>query len=284
MESKLVLSPQELMGFMSGGAMNHQYGIQVYFEVDSEKAQALLPPPLKVVPESVGYVYIVNIREPSFGPWYMEGGVGIMAEAFGVRGLHFFGLQLSGPGALMGMCSGREGSGLPKKLADRIHVERLGDTGHCFIERDGVRLVDVELKMGQYNDPTAMAQFTAAQEGCTREKPLVSDGSCLLFRYALDNSIGFKDMRMTYYDSPTRFYQWDPATVKMTLASGPNDAWGEIPMKRVLGGGWMVSDNWVRSQRVVHEYTDEQAGGLMLYLFDGRYDRCILTHEHQVYE
>ena len=282
MEHRIIVPKEQLQGFMRSGAMNHQYGIQVFLSVDKEKAQALLPPPLKVAGSGMGYIYIVNIREPTFAPWYMEGGIGIMAEFEGVVALHFLGLQLSGPGALMGMCSGREGSGLPKKLCERIRVERLGNRGRCFIERGGARLVDVELEMGQYNDP-AMAGMAAAQEKCSREHPVTTEGGCLLFRHRLEET-GFGDLKMTHYDSPTRFYSWEPATAKVALASTADDPWNDIPVTGVLGAGWMVSDNWVRGQRTLYTYPDSEVMDVMQYLFSGRYDRCTLCGEHQVYE
>lgn len=282
MDNRIVVPKEELQKFMSNGSMNNQYGIQVYLSVDKDKAQALLPPPLKVADSGIAYIYIVNIREPSFAPWYMEGGIGIMAEYNGTAGLHFLGLQLSGPGALMGMCSGREGSGLPKKMCERIRVERQGDNGRCFIERGGVRLVDVELKMGAYNDP-CMKQITGAQEGSSRENPIVTEGGCLLFRHRL-GSAGFGNIEMTHYDSPTRFYSWEPAAAKVTLGSTPDDPWGGVPITGVLGAGWMVSDNWVRSQSTLCTYSEAESGEVMRYLFSGRYDRCTLYHEHQVYE
>ena len=281
-EHRIIVPKEQLEGFMCNGAMNHQYGIQVFLSVDKEKAQALLPPPLKVADPGVAYIYIVNIREPTFAPWYMEGGIGIMVEFNGVVGLHFLGLQLSGPGALMGMCSGREGSGLPKKLCERIHVERLGNRGHCFIERGGVRLVDVELEMGQYNDPI-MKMLAGAQENCSQEKPITTDGGCLLFRYRLEGN-GFHGLEMTFYDSPTRFTNWEPASAKVALASTEDDPWGDLPVTGVLGAGWMVSDNWVKGQRILRSYPDSEASDVMQYLFSGRYDRCTLCGEHQVYE
>ena len=56
--------------------MNDQYGIQLFFNTDPKRAKELLPPPL--VPADpvnpMGFAYIVNIRQPTFSPWYMEGG------------------------------------------------------------------------------------------------------------------------------------------------------------------------------------------------------------------
>ena len=282
MDYPMILSPDQLMKFMHGASMNNQYGIQLYMSLDKEKAQKLLPPPLKVAGTGMGFVYIVNIREPTFAPAYMEGGVGIMAEYNGIVGLHLLGLMLSGHGALMGMCSGRELSGLPKKLCDRIRVERNGDNGHCFIERGGTRLIDVELKMGEYNAPPLMAQY-AAREKSSRENPVDEDGSCLLFKYKMGGA-GFAGMEMVNYDSPTRFFSWDPAFAKVTLASTEDDPWASLPVTGVLGAGWMVSDNWVESQKTLHTYPDSEAGMIMAYLFSGRFDKCTLNLNHQIYE
>ena len=277
---------EQLENFMKGGAMNSQYGIQVYLKIDAEKAQALLPPPLKVARlaglDGLGYIYIVNIREPTFGPWYMEGGLAVMAEYQGVQGMHFLGLMLSGPGALMGLCLGREGSGLPKKLCESIRVERLGGRGHCWIERGGIRLIDVELEMGSYNDPI-MDQLAAPQTGSSRDNPVTSDGACLLFRSQIRDG-AFKNMEMIHYASPTRFYGWEAAAAAVTIRSSDDDPWGDLPVTGVYGAGWMVSDNWVTGQTVLHRYPDEEALDVMPYLFRGRYDHCTLCREHQIYE
>lgn len=271
----------KLQGFMKDGAMNNQYGIQFFAIAEPEAAARALPPPLELLDQNapVMYGYIVNIREPTFAPWYMEGGIGLMARYGETVGLYFLGLQLSGPGALMGAFSGREGSGLPKKLCERILVERDDAWGHCLIERNGVPLVDVKLKMGCYNDP----DFALEQEGCTREKPIVTEGGCLLFKSEVA-SPGFKNMHLMHYDSPTRFYSWEPAEADITLCSSKDDAWGEIPLIKVLGAGWMVSDNFVRGLSPLLELSDQDAQLTMQYLFAGRFDQCTLTREHQHYE
>lgn len=270
-----------LEGFMKDGAMNNQYGIQFFAIAEPQAAARALPPPLELVdPEApVLYGYIVNIREPTFAPWYMEGGIGLMARYGQTVGLHFLGLQLSGPGALMGAFSGREGSGLPKKLCERILVEREGDWGHCLIQRKGVPLVEVTLKMGQYNDPT----FALEQEGCSPDNPVITEGGCLLFKSEMDSG-SFTNMRLMYYDSPTRFYSWEPAEAQIRLASSMDDPWGEIPLIKVMGAGWMVSDNFVRGLSPLADLSEEEAQESMQYLFSGRFDQCTLTHDHQHYE
>ncbi len=267
--------------FMKDASMNSQYGIQLLGMTDPKKAKKMLPPPLELADEEnpVFYAYIVNIREPTFAPWYMEGGIGIMAKLGNDYGLYFLGLQLTGPGALMGAFSGRETAGLPKKLGDCISVERSGSSGHCFIQRGGVKLIDVSLEMGQYNDKS----FSQPQEGCSREKPIVTEGGCLLHKYRFSGK-GVADMEVIQYDSPSRFYSWEPATAKVTLASSADDPWGELPVVKVLGAGWMVSDNWVRSIKTLYRMNEKETGEAMLHLFAGRYDQSTLCRDHQHYK
>jgi acetoacetate decarboxylase len=281
MKASYFIPKEKLMNFMAGASMNSQEGIQL-FGVTDPKVKKLVPPPLELQhPESpIFYVYIVNIREPTFAPWYMEGGIGLMARYGEKEGLYFFNLQLSGPGALMGAFSGRESSGLPKKLCEKIVVDRVDDYAHCFIERKGVRLIDVELTIGQYNAPT----FSLPQDACIPGKePITTDGGCLLHKYRMSEK-GFTDIELLFYDSPTRYSTWEKASASVKLTSTIDDPWGEIPVVSVLGAGWMVSDNWVNSLTTLYRYPDDEVANAMQYLFSGRYDRCTLCKKHQRYE
>ena len=285
MKSGYVISKEQMENFVNGACMNDMYGVEVYVSLDRDRAQALLPPPLKVSDLSMGYISVYSIRRPEgFASWYTEGGLGVIAEYNGKSGVFFMGLMLSGHGALMGVFTGREGSGLPKKPCERIYVERLDDWGHCFIERKGVRLVDIEVEMGAYNDPF-MNQMLAGREAASVNNPIINNGGCMQFRYQL-NKDGRKlsDLGMFFYDSPTKYYRWEPATAKVTLNSSMNDPWGDLPVTGVMGAGWMVCDNWVTGLTKLHDYPDSECTDIMRYLFSGRFDRSLLCKEHQIYE
>ena len=283
MKSSYFVPVEKLAGFMRDGAMEGQEGIFVYGLTDPG-VRRLLPPPLEPAdPENpMFYLYIVDIREPTFAPRYMEGGVGVIARCEEHTGVYFFNIQLSGPGALMGAFTGREISGLPKKLCERIVVERTDEYGHCYIERKGVRLVDVELEMGRYNDPS----FHQEQESCGTVPGgmTLGEGGCLLHRYGIDSEAGFKDMELFFYNSPTRYYTWEPASATVKLASSIDDPWGEIPLGSVLGAGWSKCDNWVRSMSLLHRYPQDEVVDTMQYLYAGRFDRSLLCRAHQRYE
>lgn len=281
MKSSYFTPKEKMAGFLKDAAMNNQEGIFLTGITD-RSVQRLLPPPLELAnPENpIFYLYIVNIREPTFAPWYMEGGIGVIARYKEKTGVYFFNLQLSGPGALMGAFTGREGSGLPKKLCERIVVERCDEYGHCYIERNGIRLVDVELKMGAYNQPDFHQKQEKAQ---TQTDGLLLEGGCLLHKYRLNSETGIDDLEMIYYDSPTRYYSWEPASATVKLASSIDDPWGEIPLVSVVGAGWSVCDNFVRDMSTLYRYPREEGEKIMQYLFAGRYDRSLLCKSHQRY-
>lgn len=282
MKSSFFVPQEKLQGMRRSAAMNSQEGMYLYGLTDPS-VKRLLPPPLELAdPEHpMFYLYIVDIREPTFAPWYMEGGIGVMAKYGDKTGVYFFSLQLSGPGALMGAFTGREGSGLPKKLCEKIVVERTDEYGHCYIERKGVRLVDVELTIGQYNLP----DFHIDVENCAGVEGglLAEGGGCLLHKYRQENG-AIKDMELIFYDSPTRYYAWEPATATVKLASSIDDPWGEIPLTTVIGAAWSVNDNAVRGTSLLYRYPDDLAAEASQYLFTGRYDRCMLCSKHQRYE
>lgn len=278
-EGSYFIPMEKLAGFMQEGAMNGQEGVALHAIADPKIAD-LIPPPLELVdPDNpVVYLYIVNITKPTFAPWYMEGGIGVITRYKEYTGVYFFNLQLSGPGALMGAFSGRESAGLPKKLADRIVVERIDDFAHCYIDRNGVRLAEVELKMGSYNDP----DFHVEQEGSREDNPVETQGGCLLHRYRFSGT-SITDMEIIYYDSPTRFVSWEPAHATLTLNSSIDDPWGDIKIDSILGAAWMKSDNYVVGVSTVDTYPDEEIPKTLQYLYSGRYDRSLICTEHQIY-
>jgi len=281
MKSSYFMPEDKIKKFPPLCAMNNMEGVTLYAIAEPSIGE-ILPPPLELVdPDNpMLYLYIVNIREPTFAPWYLEGGVGVLAKYGEKTGVYFFNLLLSGPGASMGVFSGREGAGLPKKFCERIVLERKGEYGRCYMERNGVRLVDVELDIGNYNLP----DVKFGMENCSEVNGgLETDGGCLLHKYSSDDS-GIKGMELIYYDSPSRFYSWEPASASVTFKSSIDDPYGDIPIKSVIGAAWQVSDNWVNGMFSLYSYPRDKTTEIMRYLFSGRYDQCMLYNKHQLYE
>jgi acetoacetate decarboxylase len=121
---------EQIFPFFNPGEMNSQEGLYLCWETDPTIARRVLPPQLALLDREhpVATVYVVNIREPTFASWYMEAGLMLLCRYGETAGGYFLNLQLSDPGAAMGMCGGREISGLPKKICERIVVERTGES------------------------------------------------------------------------------------------------------------------------------------------------------------
>lgn len=275
---------EQIYPFFNPGSMNSEEGLYISWETDPATARRVLPPPLELAdPEhALVTVYVVNIREPTFAPWYMEGGIYLMCRYGETVGVYFLNLQLSGPGAPMGLCSGREFSGLPKKLCERIVVERTDDGARAFIESKGRRIFDVEVEIGAYNDPL-MEQLNANAKagGQTR-------GSCFLFQYerdtAPDGHMTFPKMYLLNYDSVTDYQSWEPARItSIRMEPSLDDPWAELAVVKPLGAAYSINSNWVPGVSRIAQLEGDEADSLISYLFSGRWDRSTICTGHQRY-
>jgi acetoacetate decarboxylase len=269
---------EQIYSFMNPGAMNNEEGLYITWETDPVAARRLLPPPLELVDPShpIAMVYVVNIRDPTFAPWYMEGGLSLLCRYGDVVGAYFLNLQLSGPGAHMGLCSGRETAGLPKKMCERIVLERNGDWASAVIERKGRRIFSVEVEMGTYNDPLMEVLRKDYGPGY-RER-----GACLLFRYEYEigpeGRCTFPKMRLVHYDSVTDFQTWESASVKsLQMEPSLDDPWAELAVVKLLGAGYSVNSNWIAGISPLAQFEGDEGDGLISYLFSGRWDRSTLV-------
>ena len=82
---------EQIYSFMNPGAMNNEEGLYIIWETDPAAARRVLPPPLDLLDPAhpIAMVYVVNIREPTFAPWYMEGGLCLLCRYGEDRGRLF---------------------------------------------------------------------------------------------------------------------------------------------------------------------------------------------------
>ncbi len=269
---------EQIYSFMNPGDMNNQEGLYISWETDPIAARRVLPPPLDLADPAhpIAMVYVVNIREPTFAPWYMEGALSLLCRYGEIVGVYFLNLQLSGPGAHMGLCSGREGAGLPKKMCERIIVERNGDWASALIERKGRRIFSVEVEMGGYNDPLMEVMRKDYGPGYQER------GACLLFRYELgqgpEGRSTFANMRLDCYNSVTDFQTWESASIKsIHMEPSLDDPWAELEVVKPLGAGYGISSNSVPGISPLAQFEDDEGDRLISYLFSGRWDRSTLV-------
>ncbi len=272
---------EQIKAFMNPGAMNNEEGLYILWETDPEAARRVLPPMLDLIDpdHAIAMVYVVNIREPTFAPWYMEGGICLLCRYGEKGGAYFLNLQLSGPGAPSGLTSGRELSGLPKKLCERIVVERNDKWAHALIESKGRRIFSVEVEIGAYNDPVMEYMYQNAGPGRQDR------GTCMLFQYdsaqAPDGQIAFPRVRLVNYDSVTDYQSWEPATItSLEMEPSLDNPWAEMAVVKPLGAAYSVNSNWVAGVTPLAEFEGDEADNLISYLFSGRWDRSTLTTSH----
>lgn len=275
---------EQIYLFFNPSDMNNEEGIYLCWETDPAVARRVLPPPLDLfIPEHpVVMAYVVNIREPTFTQWYMEGGIMLLSSYRETVGGYFLNLQLSGPGAATGLCCGREFSGLPKKMCERIVVERTDDCARAFIESKGRRIFDVDIELGAYNDPFASQLYRDAGPGRQGR------GSCLLFQYergiAPEGYVTFPKMYLINYDSATDYQSWEPACIKsIKMEPSLDDPWAELSVVKPLGAGYSINSNRVLSTSPLAQFEGDEADSLISYLLSGRWDRSTICAGHQRY-
>ena len=124
MKNGSFFTPREQMrSFFNPAEMKSAEGLYVYWETDPTVARRVLPPPLELIPEHPlvqASVYI--IREADFAPWCMESSIQLFCKYGEIVGVYPLNFQLSGLNAQTAVFSGREHSGLPKKMCKRIVV------------------------------------------------------------------------------------------------------------------------------------------------------------------
>jgi acetoacetate decarboxylase len=182
----------------------------------------------------------------------------------------------------MGMCSGREGSGLPKKVCERIIVERNGEYARALIERKGRRIFDAEIEIGNYNHSMAGQLYNDPEP--TKE----TRGGCLLFQYdhelASDGHAIFLRIRLVNYVSAMKYQSWESADIKsIKMEPSTDDPWAELSVVKPLGAAYSINSNYDVRTFLLAEFEGEKADGLISYLFSGRWDRSTISHGHQQY-
>jgi acetoacetate decarboxylase len=262
--------PELARQYLKGGALLNQEGIYVGWETTPEAIKDALPPCLTPGDKPYIFSYIVYNHDTTFSPAYMEAGIGHPCSYNGIPGLYFFSFFLSGDGALMGTFMGRDGYGIPKKIAEDIQITRDGDEVKAHIVRNGIKLMDVNI------DLTKEYNSTACSEVIGMHKP--GDESCggaFFFKYDINQTdnfdSSFSNLRIVQNFTQCEYKQWEPGSVEIAMQPSMNDPWSSFEVVRPLGASYAVNSQKVEKSDVYPvEYSDE----IMATLITGRYDMC----------
>lgn len=268
------LPRERLFPFCSPSAMNNEEGLFLTWETEPAAARRVLPPMLELIDPAhpVVCAYVVNIREPSFGPWYMEGALMLLCRHGDAPGVHFLNIQVSGPGANMGLRTGVD-AGLPKKLCERIVVERTDTYARAFVERKGRRIFDAEIEITGGDDGRSGRRETSTGFTFTYEPSSAPDGRTFLSKVTLHG-----------YESAMEFHRSEPARIaSIAMEPSLDDPWAELAVVKPLAASYATASNPVLKVSPIQQFEGEEADRLFSYLFAGRFDPSTICTGHQQY-
>lgn len=231
---KAKLDPVALMGDITG--------INFIYQTDFGAIANMLPSTLEpAFPFVSGYVYEIN--KPSIAEHYREAMLGVYVKYQGNIGMYPFAFLLSGPGAEMATYTGHYNCGLAKKMCgseDCIKIERDGDVLRGTVDRKGVRLLDVSLKLGEYNDPITGNIYGNPGPGS------VTGGTSYYFWTCVEpdsnGAVNFTKVHMLSNVAQYTYRVWKPGKVTVRTQSSIDDPWGELPVLGNMGGSYSEHD------------------------------------------
>jgi acetoacetate decarboxylase len=112
-----------------------------WFETDPAVVERILPNGLSALPDGRGAAFVAHYPETNFDCVYNEGALFVECERHGERGLYCLAMPVDDDMAMIG---GREFLGYPKKMAERIALEREGDHVVGSVTRRGTEILRIE--------------------------------------------------------------------------------------------------------------------------------------------
>jgi acetoacetate decarboxylase len=200
----------------------------VMFSTRPEVSQKLLPPPLEQADLPGGLIFIAEYPKTNLGPGYREAALFMRCKYQGEAGSYCLSMPIDNEAR---MHNGRDVFGFPKKLAD-IHLRRAGQEVHGWVERDGIRFVEIHAQVS----------------GRIPELPPI--GPTFLFKAMprIDLTPGF--------DGPV-LHASEIGSAELTLRPSERDPWAEIRDPEVMTAFFIVSDNTMLPGKVLSEVDPE---------------------------
>jgi acetoacetate decarboxylase len=113
----------------------------VRFETDPAMVRRCLPSGLAPTDAPLATAFVASYPETNLGIHYREGGLLLACRHKGEDGAYCLAMPVDDDTALI---AGRERQGFPKKMADRITLEREGDTVVGSVLRKGTEILRIE--------------------------------------------------------------------------------------------------------------------------------------------
>ena len=263
-----LLTQEDMPNFGKISLMKNQEGIYLAYLTDPAAIAKVLPAPLKPFSVPVVTVSVCHVKEPTFADDYYEAILGVYCTYGTQLGLYPIGLVLGGPGAEMAVQCGRDNGSIPKKLGSEFVIRRNGDHVTAQVCRRGTELVNMDLKIGEYNNAMTGMLYQFPEAG----KKTYGGG----FYFHLDREPDkegkshFQNGALLQNLCEYNYHSWEPGFAKIELKSSIDDPWGELPVRTVIGGAYSCNDLMVHKLNLCEEIDAET---LAPYLLTARYDR-----------
>ena len=263
-----LLTQEDMPNFGKISLMKNQEGIYLAYLTDPAAIAKVLPAPLKPFSVPVVTVSVCHVKEPTFADDYYEAILGVYCTYGTQLGLYPIGLVLGGPGAEMAVQCGRDNGSIPKKLGSEFVIRRNGDHVTAQVCRRGTELVNMDLKIGEYNNAMTGMLYQFPEVG----KKTYGGG----FYFHLDREPDkegkshFQNGALLQNLCEYNYHSWEPGFAKIELKSSIDDPWGELPVRTVIGGAYSCNDLMVHKLNLCEEIDAET---LAPYLLTARYDR-----------
>jgi acetoacetate decarboxylase len=210
----------------------------VLFEAKPEVTASLLPPPLEQADQPGGLIFIADYPVTNLGPGYREGALFIRCKYRGESGSYCLSMPITSEPR---MHNGRDVFGFPKKMAN-IHLEKAANRAHGWVERGGIRFVEIEVTL----------------TGTIPELPPM--GPTFLFKAMprIDLTPGFDGpVLLAAQRTEIVARSVEIGTADLTLRPSAQDPWAEIEGLKVTAAFYLESDNTMLPGKILAEVNPE---------------------------
>jgi len=216
-----------------------------YWETKPEIIKRLLPRPLKPVTEPIAISFIANYPKTNFGVIYKESALAVKCQYKGDEGVYILSMPVDNDMAMVG---GREIYGYPKKMA-QFNFNRTGNEFKGSTKRRGITFFEVNAKIKEKMDVDEIKSLMD-EIGLKNETLTVFN-----FKHFLAPDEGIFDYNPRLIKEPVEFhpYSVERAEVNIKLRPSNYDPWAEVEIVKILGAGYMISNNKMLRGEVIAE-------------------------------
>ncbi len=206
----------------------------VIYLTKPEVIAKLLPPPLEPADMPRVLIFIAQYPETNLGPGYREAALYLTCQYGGEEGTYCLSMPIT---AESRMHNGRDIFGLPKKMAD-IHLEKDEQKVHGWVEREGVRFIDVSIEL----------------TGTLPSVPATGPSFTFKAMPKIDLTPGFDGpVFLARQHTDVEMRSFDIGVPVITLRDSQADPWAEVSVEQPMLGFYMISDNTMQPGKILCE-------------------------------